>query len=105
GRGKILADAAAKNNQPAPSEAEAMTSAFKTPTLRGLVLTFPYFHDGRAASLEEAVDTMLKGGLANPHRDEKLKTQTLTPKQRAELLAFLKSLTPETKPYLRPQLP
>jgi cytochrome c peroxidase len=105
GRGKILADAAAKNNQPAPPEAETMTSAFKTPTLRGLTLTFPYFHDGRASTLEDAVDTMLKGGLANPHRDEKLKAQNLTAKQRAELLAFLKSLTPANKPYPRPTLP
>jgi cytochrome c peroxidase len=105
GRGKILADAAAKNNQPAPPEAEAMTSAFKTPTLRALTLTFPYFHDGRAKTLEEAVDTMLKGGIANPHRDEKLKPQTLTPKQRTELLVFLKSLTPANKPYPRPTLP
>src|SRR5262245_53495730 len=105
GRGKILGDAAAKNNQPAPPEADTLTSAFKTPTLRGLVLTFPYFHDGRAAKLEEAVDTMLKGGLPNPHLDEKLKAHTLTPKQRADLLAFLKSLTPDQKRYPRPALP
>jgi cytochrome c peroxidase len=105
GRGKIVTDAAAKNNQPAPPEADSLTSAFKTPTLRGLVLTFPYFHDGRAASLEEAMDAMLKGGIANPHLDEKLKPHPITPKQRTELLAFLKSLTPDKKPYARPTLP
>lgn len=105
GRGKILADAAAKSNQPASPEAEALTAAFKTPTLRGLVLTYPYFHDGRAATLDAAVDAMLKGGIPNPHLDEKLKPKSLTAKQRAELLAFLKSLTPDPKPYPRPTLP
>jgi len=105
GRGKILADAAAKANQIAPPEAETLMGAFKTPSLRGIALTQPYFHDGRAATLEEAVDAMVKGGIPNPHLDEKLKPRTLTPKQRAELLAFLRSLTPDNKPYSRPTLP
>jgi cytochrome c peroxidase len=105
GRGKILADNAAKASQPAPPEAEKQQGAFKTPSLRGLALTFPYFHDGRVANLEEAVDLMVKGGIANPHLDEKLKPHTLTAKQRTELLAFLKSLTPDNKPYTRPTLP
>jgi cytochrome c peroxidase len=105
GRGKILADAAAKANQPAPPEAETLKGAFKTPSLRGAALSGPYFHDGRAATLEEAVDAMLKGGIANPSLDEKLKPAQLTDKQRQQLLAFLKSLTPEEKPYPRPKLP
>ena len=105
GRGKILADAAAKANQPAPSEAEKLKGAFKTPSLRGVALTGPYFHDGRAATLEEAVDLMLKGGIPNPQLDEKLKPAQLKPKERRQLLAFLKSLTPEEKPYPRPKLP
>jgi cytochrome c peroxidase len=105
GRGKILADNAAKANQPAPPEVETLMGAFKTPTLRGIALTQPYFHDGRAATLEEAVDLLIKGGIPNPHLDEKLKPRELTAKQRTELLAFLKSLTPENKPYKRPGLP
>jgi hypothetical protein len=48
---------------------------------------------------------MLKGGIANPTLDEKLKPATLTNQQREQLLAFLKSLTPEQKPYPRPALP
>lgn len=105
GRGKHLADAAQKAGQPAPAEAQALEGAFKTPTLRGVSLSAPYFHDGRAATLAEAVDTMLKGGIPNPHLDEKLKPATLTPKERTALLAFLESLTPEKKPYPRPKLP
>ena len=105
GRGKILADAAGKSGQPPPPEAETLKGAFKTPSLRGVALSGPYFHDGRAATLEEAVDFMVKGGIENPHRDEKLKAVTLTPAQRTALLAFLRSLTPPQKPYARPKLP
>jgi cytochrome c peroxidase len=105
GRGKILADAAGKSGQAPPPEAETLKGAFKTPSLRGVALSGPYFHDGRAATLEEAVDLMAKGGLENPHRDEKLKPVTLTAAQRTQLLAFLRSLSPAPKPYARPKLP
>src|SRR5262245_63071317 len=105
GRGKFLADAAQKAGQPAPPEAQTLEGAFKTPTLRGAALSGPYFHDGRASTLAEAVDTMLKGGHPNPRLDEKLKPASLTPKERADLLAFLESLTPEKKAYPRPRLP
>jgi cytochrome c peroxidase len=105
GRGKVLADLAVKASQPAPPEAETLQGAFKTPSLRGIALSGPYFHDGRAATLEEAVDLMTKGGIANPHRDEKLKAVTLTPSQRRSLLTFLRSLSPPKTPYKRPALP
>jgi cytochrome c peroxidase len=105
GRGKFLTDAAAKGNQPAPAEALALQGAFKTPSLRGAALSGPYFHDGSVATLEAAVDTMIAGGRSNAHLDAKLKPARLSAKQRAELLAFLESLTPDNKPYARPVLP
>jgi cytochrome c peroxidase len=101
GRGKILADAAGKTDD----TAKAMMGAFKTPTIRSITETAPYFHDGRAATLDDAVDFMIKGGFKNPNLDPKLKPKKLTPKERTQLLAFLKSLTPEQKPFDRPQLP
>jgi cytochrome c peroxidase len=104
GRGKILADAAEKAGTKDPN-AEAMMGAFKTPTLRSITETAPYFHDGRAAKLEDAVDLMLKGGIKNPHLDEKLKPKMLSKDERAQLLAFLKTLTPESKPFEKPQVP
>jgi cytochrome c peroxidase len=88
-----------------PANDPKMNGAFKTPTLRGVALSAPYFHDGRADTLEQAVDLMLKGGIANPNLDEKLQPAKITPKQRTQLLAFLKALTPDTKPYTRPTLP
>jgi cytochrome c peroxidase len=105
GRGKILADAAAKANTPAGPEVATLQGAFKTPSLRGVGLTHPYFHDGHAKTLEEAVDAMIKGGTPNPTLDEKLKPAKLTAKERADLLTFLKAITPEVKPYPRPTLP
>ena len=69
------------------------TGAFKTPTLRDVAKSAPYFHDGSAATLEEAVDIMLAGGKPNQYLDKKnLEKRTITPQQRADLLAFLKEL-------------
>jgi hypothetical protein len=48
---------------------------------------------------------MMAGGIANRYRDEKLKAWPLTPKERELILAFLRSLSPELKPYPRPELP
>jgi cytochrome c peroxidase len=92
GRGKVVGD-------------EKMFGAFKTPSLRGVALTGPYFHDGRAKTLEEAVDLMLAGGIPNKHLDEKLKPRKITATERKELLAFLHALTPPQKKYPRPTLP
>jgi cytochrome c peroxidase len=102
GRGRLLADAAAKSNQPVSADIERLMGAFKTPSLRGIALTAPYFHDGSVKTLEEAVDLMLKGGIDNKHKDVLLKPRTLTPGQRKDLLAFLAALTPDNKPYPRP---
>lgn len=105
GRGAILLAAAQKANRTLSPEEEKQTAAFKTPTLRGIAASGPYFHDGRAKTLDEAVDLMLSGGIKNPNLDEKLQPRTLTPAQRKELIAFLVSITPEAKPYKRPTLP
>jgi cytochrome c peroxidase len=104
GRGKILGDAAEKAGAQDP-EAEKLQGAFKTPTLRSITETAPYFHDGRAKTLEEAVDFMLKGGIKNPHLDEKLQARQISNEERGQLIAFLKSLTPAPVPFEKPRLP
>ena len=55
-------------------------SAADTPGLRGIFLSAPYFHDGRAPDL----DAVLHSAMGN--------ADTLTDAQRADLVAFLKSL-------------
>jgi cytochrome c peroxidase len=70
------------------------TGAFKTPTLRDIAKSAPYFHDGSAKTLEEAVDIMLAGGKPNQYLDKKnLQPHRILPDQREALLDFLRSLT------------
>jgi|SRR5215213_1507583 len=70
------------------------TGAFKTPTLRDIAKSAPYFHDGSAKTLEEAVDIMLAGGKPNEFLDKKnLQQRRPLPDQREALLDFLRALT------------
>lgn len=81
------------------------TGAFKTPTLRDIEKSGPYFHDGSAKTLEEAVDIMLGGGKPNQYLDKKnLQPHNLLPEQREDLLNFLRSLTVDCK-LTKPLLP
>jgi len=73
--------------------------AFKTPTLRELAWTAPYMHDGLLATLDEVVRHYEKGGVPRPTRSEDLPVNLrLTGEERADLIAFLESLSSETPP-------
>lgn len=79
--------------------------AFKTPTLRDIVKSAPYFHDGSANTLEEAMDTMLGGGKPNEHLDKKnLDQHKILPDQRESLLEFFKALSVDCR-LEKPALP
>ncbi len=78
---------------------------FKTPTLRDIAKTAPYFHDGGAKTLDEAIDFMVGGGKKNPNLDEKLKRAKLSKKDKAALKAFLESLTGTATFTRAPELP
>ena len=74
------------------------TGAFKTPTLRDIAKSAPYFHDGSTQTLEEALGIMLAGGKPNEHLDRKnLQKHDVLPDQRAALLDFLKALNVDCK--------
>lgn len=82
------------------------TGAFMTPTLRDIARSAPYFHDGGAATLEEAVDIMLGGGKPNQYLDKaNLQPHKLLPDQRTDLLAFLRSLNVVNCTLKKPPLP
>ena len=68
---------------------------FKVPTLRNVELTYPYFHDGEAATLTQAVDVMGRLQLG----------RTFTPDENAKLVAFLKTLTGKQPQLVLPILP
>ncbi|MEZ5403336.1 MAG: cytochrome c peroxidase [Bryobacteraceae bacterium] len=72
---------------------EKDTGAFKTPSLFDVSKSGPYFHDGSVATLEEAVDVMAGGGKKNKFLDTtNLKPYKLTTEEKADLVAFLRSL-------------
>lgn len=82
------------------------TGAFKTPTLRDIAKSGPYFHDGSAATLEEAVDIMLAGGKPNQYLDKKnLQPHKLDAQMREDLLNFLRSLSVTDCSLNKPALP
>ena len=81
---------------------------FKAPTLRNIAVTAPYFHDGSAATLEEVIDHYERGGRSivrgphigdgstNPYKSEFVQGFVLSDEERADLIAFLESLTDTT---------
>jgi cytochrome c peroxidase len=82
------------------------TGAFKTPTLRDIAKSAPYFHDGSVATLEEAVDLMLAGGKPNQSLDKKnLQPHKLDAQMREDLLNFLRSLNVTDCNLTKPALP
>jgi cytochrome c peroxidase len=68
---------------------------FKVPTMRNVELTYPYFHDGAADTLAEAVDVMGRVQLG----------RKFSPEDNATIVAFLKTLTGEQPTFPLPQLP
>lgn len=68
---------------------------FKTPTLRNIALTAPYMHDGSLPTLEAVIDHFATGGLAQPNLSPHMQSFTLSAQEKADLVAFLNSLTDE----------
>jgi len=106
-----------------PDERDAVDGAFKTPTLRNVELTGPYFHNGGQGTLEQVIAFYNRGGDQrgpngddttgfgpNPSNlDPDIEPLGLTDAERAELAAFLRSLTDqrvrlEKAPFDHPQI-
>jgi cytochrome c peroxidase len=78
---------------------------FKTPTLRNIALTAPCMHDGSVATLDAVLDHYSAGGRTlvdpaysgegfhNPNKDPLIRGFKVSPQERADLIAFLESLT------------
>ncbi len=80
-------------DDPGRFEAEPTPRAtFKTPSLRDVARTAPYFHDGSAATLEDVIEHYARGGdpLAKGARD--IHPLHLSASEKRELAAFLRSL-------------
>jgi cytochrome c peroxidase len=67
----------------------------RVPTLRNIALTAPYMHDGRFATLDAVLDHYARVAQL-PTSDARLRSFNLSADERADLIAFLKTLTDAT---------
>ncbi|CAM5479485.1 Cytochrome c551 peroxidase OS=Afipia felis OX=1035 GN=ccp PE=4 SV=1 [Afipia felis] len=72
---------------------EKLQYAFKTPTLRDVANRGPYMHDGSVATLEDVIELYNRGGIDRPSRSPSIRPLSLTAGEKAELIAFLKTLS------------
>ena len=93
GRGKFLPDVL------------KMKHAYKTPGLRELTKRSPYMHNGSIATLEQVIDHYDGGGIDRPSRSDLMKPLGLTPQEKSDLVAFMKTLTSNLNPTTMPVLP
>ena len=69
-------------------------ASFKTPNIRNVLVTGPYFHDGSQETLWDVIDHYNKGdGLQNPYLDQDIQPLALTESDIDDLVAFMASLT------------
>lgn len=81
---------------------------FRTPSLRNVALTKPYFHDGSIADLSQVIQIFASGGQlikngplagdgrTNPHKSKKIQPFVLHAAEERQLMLFLESLTDST---------
>jgi cytochrome c peroxidase len=73
-------------------------ASFKTPSLRNVLITAPYFHDGSQATLWDVVDHYNKGdGIKDPWLDEDMQPLALSESEIDDVVGFLATLT--SAPY------
>ena len=82
-----------------------MQHAFKTPTLRNVDHRAPYMHDGSVATLREVIELYDTAGVARPSRSPEIVPLHLTRAEKADLLAFLHTLTSQDPSVSIPALP
>jgi cytochrome c peroxidase len=76
------------------TKTQSNIASFKTPDLRNVLVTEPYFHDGSMQTLWDVMDHYNKGnGVADPWLDGDIQPLALTEPEIDDLVAFLASLT------------
>ena len=70
---------------------------FRTPSLRNVALTAPYMHDGSVATRSDVLDNSANAGRFpdTPHKSSLVMGFTLSGSEKADVIAFLQSLTDE----------
>lgn len=83
----------------------SMKGAFKTPTLRDIALTGPYFRDGSATTLMDVVEHYDRGGDDKSNLSKDIRPLNLTSAEKADLVAFMLTLTGRSSTVAIPSLP
>ena len=101
---------------PAPWEDTNMDGMFKTPTLRNVELTGPYFHNGGAGTLEQVVNFYARGGNFVDQNLDTLAPEmipqpflSINEQRKLAMVAFMESLTDdrvrwEKAPFDHPEI-
>ncbi len=82
-----------------------MQHAFKTPTLRNVVSRAPYMHDGSLATLADVIDHYDGGGKQRPSLSDDMHALKLTADEKADLIAFMRTLDGNDPVVAVPVLP
>lgn len=93
GRGKIIPGV------------KVLEHAFKTPTLREIDRRAPYMHDGSIATLRGVVDHYAEGFVERESLSSEIEPLDLNARERADLVAFLRTLSGIPEPVVVPTLP
>lgn len=79
-----------------------MKGAFKTPTVREVARTAPYFHDGSAKTLMDVVEHYNRGGEVKTRLSPNIRPLNLTDSEKQDLVAFMQALS---SPFIKVQVP
>ncbi len=74
---------------------ESDIGKFKVASLRNVAITHPYMYDGSLATIDDVLDHYVSGGSSHPNKSALIQPITLTEEERADLKAFLHTLTDE----------
>lgn len=83
----------------------AMRGAFKTPGLREIAASAPYFHDGSAKTLMDVIEHYDRGGVVRTNISQDVKPLHLRQSEKDDLVAFLRALSSPALPFSLPVLP
>ena len=86
-------------------EIDALKHAFKTPGLRNIVERAPYMHDGSVHTLKDVIDHYDTGFIDRPSLSESMVKLNLNDTEKADLIAFLRTLSSKDAPVTLPILP
>jgi cytochrome c peroxidase len=98
-------DSAADVGRFAQKPLKSMRGAFKTPTLRDIALTAPYMRNGAYVTLMEVVEHYDRGGDDKTNLDINMTPLGLSATEKADLVAFMESLTGAPRDVRVPVLP